>query len=194
MPFNKWWWLLIPLALVLVPAVWLFIQARLSERPVEAGLREGKLRPCPDSPNCVSTEADSEEHKIDPWPYSGTAEEALEGLKRLLESTPRAELVSSEGRYLHAKFRTPLLGFVDDVEFLVDPEASVVRYRSASRVGYSDLGTNRARMESFGERFAAWVAEHAGSHDSGTGAEGEQPAAPAGTQADTRTGEQESNQ
>ena len=44
---------------------------------------------------------------------------------------------------------------MDDVEVLVDADAQVVRFRSASRLGRKDFGVNRARMERFGTRFRA---------------------------------------
>ena len=63
--------------------------------------------------------------------------------------------MSAEGNYLHAEARSFLFRFVDDVEFLVDPQQKLIHFRSASRVGYSDLGVNRARMEQFRKLFAA---------------------------------------
>jgi uncharacterized protein (DUF1499 family) len=66
---------------------------------------------------------------------------------------PRSRLVSSRDGYLHAEFRSRLLGFVDDVEFSIDEAEQLIHFRSASRVGYSDLGVNRKRMEEFLRRY-----------------------------------------
>jgi uncharacterized protein (DUF1499 family) len=60
---------------------------------------------------------------------------------------PRTELVEEEGHYLHYTFKTWPIPFIDDVEFIIDPDAKVIHYRSASRVGHSDLGVNSRRME-----------------------------------------------
>lgn len=71
----------------------------------------------------------------------------MERLKSIVAGMPRAKVVSSTDRYLHAEFTSALFRFVDDVEFLIDPDAKQIHFRSASRVGYSDLGANRRRME-----------------------------------------------
>ncbi len=68
-------------------------------------------------------------------------------MKRAIASMPRTTIVTEEGAYLHVEFRTALFRFTDDVEFVVDPETKQIDFRSASRIGYSDLGTNRRRME-----------------------------------------------
>jgi uncharacterized protein (DUF1499 family) len=66
---------------------------------------------------------------------------------------PRVRLVTQTDTYLHAEFATAVFRFIDDVEFYVDETAGVVHFRSASRVGYSDLGVNRRRMEGVREKF-----------------------------------------
>jgi uncharacterized protein (DUF1499 family) len=60
---------------------------------------------------------------------------------------PGATLVTQRPGYLHAECRTKWMGFVDDVEFLLDPAARVIHVRSASRLGRRDFGTNRERIE-----------------------------------------------
>jgi uncharacterized protein (DUF1499 family) len=89
-----------------------------------------------------------------PLRYAGSAEEARKTILNVLQSTPRARVVEVEDVYLHAEFTTLLLRFVDDVEFLIDPVAKLVHFRSASRVGHSDLGTNRRRMSDLTRRLA----------------------------------------
>ncbi|THJ22917.1 MAG: DUF1499 domain-containing protein [Nitrospira sp. CG24E] len=106
-----------------------------------------RLRPCPSSPNCVSTQAQDGGHAIAPFRYRKSRAEAKEGLKEVLRSLPRAKLVEEDESYLHYEFTSLLLRFVDDVEFLFDDEAKTIHFRSASRTGYGDLGVNRARME-----------------------------------------------
>ncbi len=118
------------------------------------GVRNGRLAPCPERPNCVSSQTTSERHRIDPLPLTGGPEDAIGRLARVVQSMPRARVVARSANYLHAAFASRLLGFVDDVEFLVDEAEGVVHVRSASRLGYSDLGKNRERVEAIRAQLA----------------------------------------
>jgi uncharacterized protein (DUF1499 family) len=111
-----------------------------------AGSATPLLKPCPSSPNCVSSLEEEPARRMAPFALSGTLAETLARLEKALRAFPRASVVLREGPYLKAEFRTRL-GFVDDVEFLVDMEQGLVQARSASRSGYWDLGVNRRRME-----------------------------------------------
>ncbi len=111
------------------------------------GVVEGRLSPCPASPNCVSTQAENARQPMAPIPWSGPPAAAIEVIANLVEAMPRARVVTKTDHYLHAEFTTLLFRFVDDVEFFVDETAGAIHYRSASRVGHSDLGVNRRRME-----------------------------------------------
>jgi uncharacterized protein (DUF1499 family) len=106
-----------------------------------------QLVPCPSSPNCVSTKAEDAGHAIVPFRYQKTRPEAKEALKAIVRSLPRTKLVEEDETYLHYEFTSLLLRFVDDVEFLLDDEAKMIHFRSASRTGRSDFGVNRRRME-----------------------------------------------
>lgn len=105
-----------------------------------------KLPPCPASPNCVSSDA-SGTHYIAPIAIRGSAEQAWQALIRYLESDRAFTVVEQQPDYIRAEARTRLLRFVDDVEFVLRPERREIAMRSASRVGYSDLGANRKRLE-----------------------------------------------
>ncbi|MEI8013400.1 MAG: DUF1499 domain-containing protein [Nitrospira sp.] len=105
------------------------------------------LAPCPSSPNCVSTQAQDEGHAIEPIRYRKSRAEAKEALKEVIRSMPRTKLVEEDETYLHYEATSLLLRFVDDVEFLLDDETKTIHFRSASRIGYGDLGVNRKRME-----------------------------------------------
>jgi uncharacterized protein (DUF1499 family) len=115
--------------------------------PEGPGLREGRLAPCPSSPNCVSSEATDPGHRVEAFVVEGEMEAAWSGLLRWLEEQDRVRITVDEADYLHAVFTTPLLRFRDDVEFHARPERGEIAVRSASRVGYSDLGANRKRVE-----------------------------------------------
>ena len=90
---------------------------------------------------------------MEPLPLVDSPEESIEKLHSIITQMPRATIVSSAEKYLHAEVRSLLMGFVDDVEFLVDDTAGVIHFRSASRVGHSDMGVNRARMEEIASGF-----------------------------------------
>lgn len=132
-----------------------YVLGMLSWRtPSTLGLRDGKLAPCPTSPNCVSTLCDDPVKKMDPLPYDGNATDVLTRIKKVLASQPRARIAKEDTNYLHVEYTSLLFRFVDDVEFLIDDHTKVIHFRSASRIGHSDLGANRARMTAFKEAFA----------------------------------------
>lgn len=113
----------------------------------------GPLRPCPSTPNCVSTDAADPGHAMPPLPFTGSAQAAHARARAALLAEPRTRIVTERPGYLHAEARSRFWRFVDDVEVLVDSDTRVVRFRSASRLGRKDFGVNRARMERFGTRF-----------------------------------------
>jgi uncharacterized protein (DUF1499 family) len=128
----------------------------LSRPPANLGVVDGKLAPCPSSPNCVCTFATDHGHRIEPIRFDGSAAEARARLDKVLASWPRVRVVSSQDNYIHAEFTSLVFRFVDDVELLIDEPAHVIHFRSASRAGQSDFGVNRRRMEAlrkvFGEQ------------------------------------------
>ena len=131
------------LAVLLALALW----SRFGQAP---GLVNGQLAPCPGTPNCVCSEAGTDdEHAVAALPLV-----ALDRLRAAVQ-VEGGEVVVAEGDYLAATFRSALLGFVDDLEVRIDRAAGVVQVRSASRVGYSDGGVNRRRVVALRERLAA---------------------------------------
>jgi uncharacterized protein (DUF1499 family) len=114
-------------------------------RPDNLGVKDGRFAACKTTPNCVSSQADpaDREHYIAPIAYSGTMHE----LRRAVESMTRASVIREEGDYLYAEYKSALMGYVDDVELLLDEKAALVHVRSASRLGRSDFGVNRKRIE-----------------------------------------------
>ena len=119
------------------------------------GVVDGKLAPCPESPNCISSQASDEEHQTEPLPIRTTPEEAMKRLSEILRAMPRARVVTESPTYLRAEFTSRIFRWVDDVEAYVEPDAKLVHIRSSSRTGYSDLGVNRSRIETIRERYAA---------------------------------------
>ena len=90
---------------------------------------------------------------MDPIPYRCTPSEARKRLVEIVGSMPRTTIVATQDDYLHVEFRSRLFRFVDDVEFYVDRERATIQFRSASRLGYSDMGVNRKRMQEICRRF-----------------------------------------
>jgi len=118
-----------------------------SLRPANLGTHDGKLAPCPSSPNCVSSQSPDDAHRIAPLTYSGWAADAMKKLTSIVQTFPRTSVITVSNSYLHAEFTSAIFRFVDDLEFLVDDTAKVIHVRSASRLGTSDLGVNRKRVE-----------------------------------------------
>jgi uncharacterized protein (DUF1499 family) len=125
-------------------------------RPTNLGVTDGKLTPCPASPNCVCSQTDAAdtEHAIAPIAYTTSKEKAIANLKSIIQSMERTTLVTETSDYLYAEFATKLMGFVDDVEFYLSAGESAIQVRSASRLGKSDLGVNRQRIEAIRAQFA----------------------------------------
>lgn len=114
---------------------------------------DSRLAPCPRTPNCVSTQAPPGPQKMDPIPYTGSLAEAREKLLRVLRARPRTRIVREDADFLKAECRSALFRFVDDVEFVFDDAAKEIHFRSASRLGRSDFGVNRKRMEEIRRAF-----------------------------------------
>ena len=125
------------------------------KRPATLGSNNGKLAPVVKKPNNVSSQADVNDraHYVAPLKFNGEAEVAFQKLLKLVQSQPRALVITQDGQYLHAEFSSPLMGFVDDVEFVLAPEQRLIHVRSAARLGYSDFGVNRKRAESLRTQF-----------------------------------------
>ncbi|MDB9321478.1 DUF1499 domain-containing protein [Nodularia spumigena CS-591/04] len=123
------------------------------KRPQNLGVNNGKLASCPNSPNCVSSQDTDPQHIISPLTFTSNPQTALANLKAIIQSLPRTKIITETEDYLYAEFKSALMGFVDDVEFYLDPQANVIQVRSASRLGQSDLGVNRQRIETIRAKF-----------------------------------------
>ncbi len=111
------------------------------------------LAPCPNKPNCVSSLAPDQDHRVAPFALSG--EQGWAALRDAVAAMPRAEIVDERPGYLHAECKSRLFRFVDDLELLRSEAGDRVDVRSASRTGYGDMGVNRARVEALREALAA---------------------------------------
>ena len=125
-----------------------FFMAATSRDGKAPGLVEGRLAKCPDSPNCVCSEyKDDARHYVDPIVMRhNTASDVFRVLREAIH-TRGGKIQSQSSHYLAASFSSSLFGFVDDVEIRMDDKRKLIHVRSASRVGHSDFGVNRQRIE-----------------------------------------------
>jgi uncharacterized protein (DUF1499 family) len=141
-------WLLIVLVIGGVLFFVLRWQVKLMSRmPNNLGVVNGRLAPCPESPNCVSTYETDAVHGIEAMVYAGETAVAQEKIITIIQAMPNSTLITNEPSYIYAEFRSPTMGFIDDVEFYFDEERGFIQFRSASRLGYGDMNANRNRME-----------------------------------------------
>jgi uncharacterized protein (DUF1499 family) len=106
-----------------------------------------KFSPCPDSPNCVSSQSTDKARFIEPLHYAGSLTDARQKLIDILENTKRVRLLKVETDYIHAEFRSSIFQFIDDVELYFPPDQAIIHVKSESRKGYYDFGANRRRVE-----------------------------------------------
>ena len=121
--------------------------------PDNLGLENRLLSPCPETPNCVSSQEKNSQHRIQPITFEGSLELTKERLHRVINSMCGTRIITQNVVYWHVEFTTLLLRFIDDVEFYFDESQLLIHVRSASRQGYSDLGVNRRRVETIRSRF-----------------------------------------
>jgi len=131
----------------------LLLMCCASAPDITPGDPAGPLKPCPSSPNCVSTQATVPGQQMAPLPYRGDRIRSRQLILAIVGAMPRTTIVSQTDDYIHVEYRSRLFGFVDDVEFMFDDDEAVIHFRSASRSGYSDMGVNRKRMEGVSEAY-----------------------------------------
>ena len=133
-------------ALVIIIGAVLIVFSIASRKQPELGLHNGQLSPCPETPNCVCSEYQVESAFVEPLTYTATAEQAWAKIKQVISETGGSVIIE-DADYLRVVYETPLLRYVDDVEFRQDKNLQRIHVRSASRVGKSDMGVNRKRVE-----------------------------------------------
>ena len=117
-------------------------------RPANLGVKDGRLASCPSTPNCVSSDATDSDHAIPAFQLAVPPVEAWRALRSVLESLPRVQIVTVTDDYIYSECSSAFFGFVDDLEFHLRPSQNIIAARSASRLGHSDFGVNRKRVES----------------------------------------------
>ena len=115
--------------------------------PDNLGIHDGHLTNCPSSPNCVVSQDGDETHAIAPISFDGDLDKDREILLKVISVVPRTTIVEQTDNYIRVESESRIMGFIDDVEFYFPSDENVIQIRSASRLGESDLGVNRRRLE-----------------------------------------------
>lgn len=122
-------------------------------RPTNIGIHDSRLAPCPETPNCVSSDASDTKHNVSPFLLNVPSAQAWPEAKQHLIQLPRTHVVKTTSNYMHIEFTSAWLGFVDDLELHLRPQENIIAVRSASRLGSYDFGVNRDRVESLRSDF-----------------------------------------
>ncbi len=146
------WWLVVP---VVGGIAWLGFLSWLSRQGPRDLFLDRTMSSCGKRPNCVSSKANDAAHSIEPIRFDCSLEEARQRLQLAISSQSGVNIEYREPNYWYATFRSRMLRFIDDAEFRIDPQEQVIHCRSASRVGRSDFGANRRRIEAIRSDFAA---------------------------------------
>jgi uncharacterized protein (DUF1499 family) len=135
------------LRIVLTGFVLMGIFACAGARPNNLGVKDGRLAPCRPSPNCVSSDAADAKHSVAGFQPALRMAEAWTQLREVVGTLPRTEIISETTDYLHVECRSAVFGFIDDLELHARPAQNLIAVRSAARLGYTDFGVNRRRVE-----------------------------------------------
>jgi uncharacterized protein (DUF1499 family) len=133
----------------LVKKIIVFADKRLNN----LGVHDGKLAPCLNSANCVCSQNSDAVHQIPPLNFTSNPEEAIAAVKGIIQSLSITKIITESNDYLYVELKSAFLGFVDDVEFYLNRNTNTIQVRSASRLGYGDLGVSRQRIEAIRTNF-----------------------------------------
>ena len=125
------------------------------KKPTNIGVKNGQLRNCPDSPNCVCSQCNPEDklHYIKPLTYQESLETAYQKLIKTIEADKSTKIITKSFHYIYVEYTSKIFRFVDDVEFYFPKNKKIIHIRSASRLGRSDLGVNRKRIEKLRKKY-----------------------------------------
>ncbi|WP_422551673.1 DUF1499 domain-containing protein [Methylovulum miyakonense] len=125
------------------------IMTMMNSTPTLASAIDKRLPLCASSPNCVSSQAEihDKQHYILPFEIKGNPLQAWAALRKVIIKQPRMVITHETHATLHAEATSLVFRFVDDINVIMDADAELIHIRSASRVGHSDFGVNRKRIE-----------------------------------------------
>ena len=135
------------LRIILAGLIFMPLFSCTGKRPTNVGVKDARLAQCPPSPNCVSSDAGDAAHRVSAFELALPAAEAWRIAHEVLAGVPRTKIITETDDYLHAECSSAFFGFVDDLELHLRPSQNLIAVRSASRLGHSDFGVNRKRIE-----------------------------------------------
>ena len=139
------------LSIIILLVAFMFVKNNIT--PKDLGVKDGKLAKMPNSPNAVSSQTDIEEKRVEPLIFSGDLENSKSKILNIIANYKTAEIVKNEKNYIHVIFKTSGMKYKDDVEFYFDESNKLIHFRSASRVGYSDMGLNKERYNEIKNKY-----------------------------------------
>jgi uncharacterized protein (DUF1499 family) len=137
----------IPLRNLVVLVIVMPLFSCAGSKPTNLGVKDSRLAPCPSTPNCVSSDATDPSHLAAAFQLAVPATDGWRTARAAVANLPRTRIVTETDDYLHAECRSAFFGFVDDLELHLRPTQGIIAVRSAARLGHSDFGVNRKRVE-----------------------------------------------
>lgn len=125
----------------------LLITGCSGSRPDNLGVVNSKLAACPESPNCVSSDSEGESHYVPAFKLEASPERVWNEIKRYLLAQRNMEIITETSDYLYVESTSTLMRFVDDFELHLREQDGIIAIRSASRLGKSDFGVNKKRVD-----------------------------------------------
>ncbi len=133
--------------IVIVTVIIMSLLSCSGKRPTNIGVHNSTLTPCPAKPNCVSSDARGS-HNVEPLFLGNlSASDAWTLAVKVVDNLHRVTIIRQTETYLHAECQSAILGFVDDLELHLRGAERIIAVRSASRLGRSDFGINRKRID-----------------------------------------------
>ena len=133
--------------LLVIALILFMVNGCSGKRPDEIGIGPSGLKGCPKSPNCVSSEAKDEQHAIESFRLKGDPYINWPLIQDEIRSMSRWVIITATDNYIHVECKSRIFRFVDDLELYFNSFNGTISIRSASRIGYSDFGANRQRVE-----------------------------------------------
>lgn len=138
--------LIILFVLIAIQPLLIYTNSRFTHSKAK-GVIEGSLAKCSARPNCYCINYSYGDTASDTEKLHDIASQHWKVLLEAVECFPRSTIVTAEDHYIHCESRSFYFGFIDDIELLHNEQDSRICFRSESRVGYSDLGVNKRRIE-----------------------------------------------
>lgn len=132
---------------LLISLILLTLLVKNNITPRTIGVTNGSLARLPRTPNAISSQTSDIQKKVDPLPFNQNLGESKNSLKIILQAFEGMEIISEAKNYIHAVSTSKTMRFHDDIEFFFDERSKVIHFRSASRIGYSDMNANKKRYE-----------------------------------------------